>query len=145
MQDLTAQNPSLAQAGLRCRATSSWDAQLNASADWNIYRIASRSFMWRGVVHHPKFNNRNCRDDQPDSEVDLHGQRVAVETENPGACRQPQPDSEIEPFLGFDEARDRIGCEKVANRENCDDTNCRTGDPRCVPSEIGRESEYPRR
>ncbi len=66
-------------------------------------------------MHHPEFNNRNCCDDQPHRKVDLHSHRVAVETEDPGACRQPQPDGEIESFLGFDEAGNCNGCEKITN------------------------------
>src|SRR5229473_4593514 len=98
------------------RAAASRGATLRGTSEQiGLCRTALRPFMRRGVAHHPEFDNRNCRDDQPHRQVDLHSHGIAVEAEDPRACRQPQADSEIEPFLGFDEARKRNGCEKVAN------------------------------
>jgi hypothetical protein len=47
----------------------------------------SRPFVRRGMVHHPEFNNRNCRDHDPNREVNLHRHGVAVKTEDPRAHR----------------------------------------------------------
>jgi hypothetical protein len=51
------------------------------------FSTMSRPFMWRGMVQDPELNNRNCRDHDPNREMNLHSHCVAVKTEDPGARR----------------------------------------------------------
>jgi len=71
----------------------------------------------------PEFDNGNCCDDDSHHEMNLHRHGIVVEAENPRADRQPRADSEVDPFLLFEEHRNRDRLEEVGNRKNSDDAD----------------------